>query len=367
MSSTALPPGTAEQLRAALRKHAGKWIAANYRHQVLVARTVKGMQQKAVDEFQRTIVAPMLREVGARLTTFDERGPSVVIEQFPELRALQAEVVGIVSRGSESVQRLAKQNLATLARHEIEWGRESAAKVLRVTPSSVNEKVVQQTALERPFMGQRLDVWFRDMLTQPAAKNAVQWIQTGLNNGLLTDAIVKGLRGTPASGYMDGWLTGSSRDLSTLVRTASTHYSATANHATFKVLGFDRYRWVATLDTRTCPICGQLDGEVFEVDKGPLPPAPHANCRCATVPWFGDPEGTRASTDGQVPADMTFEQWIEGQGIEAQNEVFGKTRASAWRSGKLTLPKMLGSDMQILTIDELRRLDRIPDPKDEDE
>jgi SPP1 gp7 family putative phage head morphogenesis protein len=366
VTTTTLPPDRVAELRAALRKHAGAFIARQYRHDLLRARAVKGMQQEAVDEFQRQVVAPILREVGSRLATFDQRGPAVILDQFPELRALRDEVVRVVARGSDAVKRLAVSNLGELVRHEVDWGRETARKVLRIEPPPMVAGDVHREATNRPFMGQRLDSWFSDMLSQPAAKNALQWIQKGVNEGLSTDSIVKGLRGTPSSGYLDGWLTGTSRDLSTLVRTASTHFSSTANTETFRSLGMDEYRWVATLDTRTCPVCGKLDGQVFPIGEGPLPPAPHANCRCAVVPVFGEPEGTRASQDGQVPAELTFPDWLEGRSQDEQDEVLGVTRARAWRAGKLDFDKMIGRDLDTLTIAELRRLDRIPDDEQEE-
>ena len=364
MTSLSLPADQRAALRRSLRENAGRYIARHYRHDILRARAVRGVQSDIVDRFQREIVAPTLRAVAAGLATFDERGPAVVIDSYPELRALQAEVVAIVSRGAENVRRLAESKLADLTENEVEWGRETAAKVLRVPapPALVD---IGRAAATRPFLGQRFDGWFRDMLTQPAAKNAMQWIQAGISQGLSTDAIVKGLRGTKDRGYTDGWLTGSSRDLSTLVRTAATHYASTANTETFKAIGFDRYRWLDSLDTKTCPVCGELarrsrDEGGFIIGEGPLPPSPHPNCRCSVVPWMGEPEGTRASTDGPVPATLTLPEWLEGRPKAEQDEILGATRARAWRAGTLTFEKMIGPDLQLLPIAELRRLDRIP-------
>jgi 8-oxo-dGTP pyrophosphatase MutT (NUDIX family) len=42
-----------------------------------------------------------------------------------------------------------------------------------------------------------------------------------------------------------------------------------------------------------------------------------------------------------------------------QDEVLGKTKAAAWRAGKLSLEDMLGADLQPLTLAELRDLDRL--------
>lgn len=90
-----------------------------------------------------------------------------------------------------------------------------------------------------------------------------------------------------------------------------------------------------------------------------MPPL-HPACRSVATPYYGEPIGQRASVDGPVPADTTFRQWLEDQPKDVQNEVLGRTRADAWRAGKLPFDKMVGRDMQPLTVAELRRLDRIP-------
>ena len=77
-----------------------------------------------------------------------------------------------------------------------------------------------------------------------------------------------------------------------------------------------KYRYVATLDTRTSSICRALDGKEFEYGKGPTPPQ-HFNCRSTTVPII-DPDilppsttATRASKDGQVPINTTYGKWLK--------------------------------------------------------
>ena len=64
-------------------------------------------------------------------------------------------------------------------------------------------------------------------------------------------------------------------------------------------IGPIRMRWLATLDERTCLQCLRLDGRVFEQDE--VPPPPHNNCRCCTVPDLGtEPVGSRAAVFGPV-------------------------------------------------------------------
>jgi SPP1 gp7 family putative phage head morphogenesis protein len=362
VTSTKLPPDAIASLRAALREGAGRWIARFYRHELLVARTVRGMQEEAIREFNREIVNPLLQKVASRLATFDLRGPDVVLELFPQLRALQSEIEATVARGSDAVRRLTTERLYSLTKQESDWVRESATKVLKVDAPPVNDAAIREKVRDRPFLGAKVEKWFQNMLTTPTGDKARAWIQTGLQQGLTTDQIVRGLRGTKATGYSDGILTGQGASaVSNLVVSAAAHASSVARFESFKAIGVDQWRWLATLDTKTCPICMQHEANSpYPMGEGPTFPA-HPRCRCSPVPWFGDPIGNRASIDGPVPADQTFPQWLEGRSVAEQNEVLGKTKAEAWRAGKLTLAQMLGRDMQPLTLAELRRLDRIPD------
>ena len=55
-----------------------------------------------------------------------------------------------------------------------------------------------------------------------------------------------------------------------------------ANRDAFARLGL-KYEWVSALDSRTCPTCAPLDGEVKDKKSDfPLTPV-HVNCRCQVV------------------------------------------------------------------------------------
>lgn len=359
MTSFTAPPPDIAQLRAALRAGAGRWIARFYRHELLVARTVRGMQEEAIREFNREIVNPLLRQIAGRLATFDLRGPDIILDLFPQLRSLQAEIEAMVARGSDAVRRLTTERLAALARQETAWVSDSASRELGQSPPPIESSTIVRKAQDRPFLGAKVEKWFEKMLQVPTGDKARAWIQTGLQQGLTTDQIVRGLRGTKAANYSDGILTGQGQNaVATLVRTAATHTSTVARQESFKAMGLDKYRFIATLDSKTSIQCAANDGKFFKIDEGPLPPL-HPNCRSTTAPYFGDPIGNRASIDGPVPADQTFRDWLEGRSVAEQNEVLGRTKAEAWRSGRLSIEKMLGRDLQPLTLAELRDLDRL--------
>lgn len=354
MTSTSLPPDLVAQLRKALRERGQAWIARFYRHELLVARTVRGMQVEAAEAFRREVVKPLIQTVAGRLSTFDLRGPDIVIEAFPELRALEAEVERVAAQGADAVRRLTTEGLAAMVQQETEWIGDTARRALKVEIADPAVNAAQ--VLQRPWLGDSTERWFRKALAVPSADNARRVIQTGLQQGWTERDIVKALRGTPEQ---PGALTGPTRMVETLVRTAATSAASQASMAAFQAIGVKEWVFTATLDEKTSIQCAANDGLRFKVGEGPMPPL-HPHCRSRPRPWMGDPVGNRASADGPVPADTTFRQWLEGQPKGVQDEVLGRTRAEAWRSGKLSFDRMLGRDLQPLTVAELRRLDRLP-------
>lgn len=46
--------------------------------------------------------------------------------------------------------------------------------------------------------------------------------------------------------------------------------------------GVKKVRWVAEKDYKTCDVCKELDGEIFDIDEAP--DKQHHNCRCYLIP-----------------------------------------------------------------------------------
>ncbi len=104
-------------------------------------------------------------------------------------------------------------------------------------------------------------------------------------------------------------------------RNARTITTAVANEAQmgqYKKEGIAEYRWVATFDERTCPVCGELDGKRFKVGKGEYPPK-HPNCRCTTEAVLSteDEDDIESILEAhkndprakKIPKGMTVQQW----------------------------------------------------------
>lgn len=164
---------------------------------------------------------------------------------------------------------------------------------------------------------------------------------------------------------------GSRPAIESLARTYLLSASNYAREQAIEVLGADldfKWQYVATLDGRTCIMCGVDDGKVYnKVAQRPSLPR-HINCRCTYVPVFeGTVEGTARSATKhvsrtvhhrsgststkytvteaeQVPATEIYSQWIQRQLKEDPDfvrQVLGKTRYELLTKGELTLKKMV--------------------------
>jgi SPP1 gp7 family putative phage head morphogenesis protein len=127
-----------------------------------------------------------------------------------------------------------------------------------------------------------------------------------------------------------------------------------------------KYRYVATLDSRTSSICAALDGQEFPYGRGPMPPQ-HFNCRSTTVPII-DPDilppstiAKRASADGPVPINTSYGQWLKDQPLKTQQDVLGPGKVPYFNrlvekyGARDAMAKLVRDDGSELTLQDLRR------------
>ncbi len=106
-----------------------------------------------------------------------------------------------------------------------------------------------------------------------------------------------------------------------IVQTESAAFSAKAQETCFSDLGVEEFEVVETLDSHTCPTCGEMDGKHFSMKDykiGVTVPPFHPNCRGCTCPYFNDEfttDGYRVGRNVQTgeknyfPANMTYKEW----------------------------------------------------------
>ena len=225
----------------------------------------------------------------------------------------------------------------------------------------------------RPFNNRLLKDYLTGF-TKDQGKMVRDAVSMGFFEGKPTQEIVRGIIGTRSQNFKNGILNVTRTSGERMVRTALSHTASVAKNKFYEdnedLIPY--YEWVSTLDGRTSSICRSRDGKVWKVSKGPLPPA-HPNCRSTTVPLLKDQVrhaaktkanpsglvkndigGTRASIDGQVSADLNYNDWLKRQSKSFQVDVLGKTKADLFRKGGLTMDKFVNNKGQELTLDQLK-------------
>jgi SPP1 gp7 family putative phage head morphogenesis protein len=162
-----------------------------------------------------------------------------------------------------------------------------------------------------------------------------------------------------------------------LVRTSINQVANTASQQVYEANQdiTPRYRYVATLDTRTSSICRALDGQEFEYGKGPLPPQ-HFNCRSTTVPVIDykalgfdpPPPSKRAAAGGMVPTSVSYGEWLKEKRpgetdadlLVRQATALGASKVPYFRKlsekygPQNALAKLVRDDGSELTLEQLR-------------
>lgn len=228
-------------------------------------------------------------------------------------------------------------------------------------------------------------------------------MRLGYSLGEDVDALSRRVRGTAANGFKDGVMNVSKREADALVRSSVQTISNAARMAGFEQLPelIKGIQWIATLDTRTTPICKALDRKVWTLPG--LKPVGHNkvfpgvtahwNCRSTQIPYLkplseilgkkvkllddqtmqeaveaklrekGWTEeriakyrvNSRASMNGQVPASEDYDAWLRKQPDERILKTLGKTRGRMFIDGKINVSDLTDQSNRPLTVDELKR------------
>lgn len=227
--------------------------------------------------------------------------------------------------------------------------------------------------------GQVVEKAFRGIATSQAEQFS-QVVRNGLLSGETTPSIASRLIGNlqfnearPIKGIIAGGGQSTAVANNQVMALVRTSINQVANAASQQVYEANqditkKYRYVATLDSRTSSICRALDGREFEYGRGPKPPQ-HFNCRSTTVPVIDyealgfppPPEGKRAAAGGMVPTGTTYGEWLAKQSQAEQAEILGTGKAAYFRrlsqqhGPQTAIAKLVRDDGSELTLAQLRK------------
>ena len=281
-----------------------------------------------------------------------------------ELQRLYLTLRKEIDRGYTQIFKVLQDEIDELAKYEGQWQMDLFANTVPIDidfTTAADEQLIA-AVMARPFAGKILREWWRDVPEQTFSlvRNT---IRQGYIDGQSTPEIIRALLGTRTTPAL---LNKSRRSIETVVRTSLAHTANVARNVVYEknkrvIKG---YEWVATLDSRTSAVCRARDGKIYQKNKGPLPPA-HPNCRSTTIPVIKSlkemgldakdlPQETRASMNGQVSAELNYDQWLRKQPRAFQDEVLGKSKGQLFRAG-LTMERFVDRQGNELNLAQLKQ------------
>lgn len=306
--------------------------------EVLGALEAENLQDLDRKELQSVLIK--LRKVHLETTAF---AMNKFKEQLPELADYAA--------GAEAVALAAATGGATVA-----------------IPTAAS---LYAAALENPV--QATGELLSDMISNWSKADAMRVsnvIQKGWGQGKTLQSMIREVVGTKANGYKDGILDISRKNAGTVIHTATQHVASASRMALWEENSdiAEEYEWASTLDRRTSQQCKSLDGTIYKLGKGPMPPI-HPNCRSTTVAVLdkkfdflkkGETRANAGPNPGQVDASLTYYDWLRQQPSDFQVTALGPVRAKLFQSGGLTPAKFaelnIGRNFEPLTLKEMRVL-----------
>lgn len=349
---------------------------------ILRAHDIEALKNAEVNRvlfFLRDTVNPQVRRLLIdRLDLIESVGRDIGPETTARLLRLTQELHALVdSFYAKIAEDQTEKRLPRIANAEAKWQVASLASRIpadlkALDPVMFSFSLPSPVTISRIINAQPMQVGgtLKEWWTKSASayvESIRNTVQAGIVQGRSTSEIVADATRAEVSGSP---LIKSASNAETVVRTEVNHVSAEVREETWKenddlVKGV---LYVATLDTATTPICRSLDGKVFDINSGPRPPQ-HFNCRSTTVPilkslkelGIGQSEAnnlssmTRASMDGQVPASVSYYEWLADQPQAIQDKVLGSERATLWRDGKVTADQFTNDRGQLLSLDDLEK------------
>ena len=344
-------------------------------HEIDLRRFYNSVAARMVAILNRTDAA-LTAQLAEALMQLDAKSFTVerLTTALRSVQALNTQVYAEIYKAIEP-EMLALSKIETAAQASALDAAIPAVVTVRFPVAGVTYDQVYAAALSRPFQGRLLRDWAAN-LEQSRMTQIRNTVRAGFVQGQTTADIIKAIRGTKALKFKDGILERPRRELAAVVQTALSHTAQTARQSMTDANAdlIKATRWVSTLDSKTSPPCRLRDGLMYTPDDhkpighsipwGDGPGRLHFNCRSVSVPVLKSwrelgipidemPPGTRASMDGQVPADLTYAEWFAKQSAARQDDILGPPRAKLYRSGKVTFDKFYSDKGQFLTLEQL--------------
>jgi SPP1 gp7 family putative phage head morphogenesis protein len=317
-----------------------------------------------------------------------------------KLERLLADTRSVIKQTYAGTKRLSAREMLRLAANEQKYAVEAYAAATGINIlSDLNYDELKKLTDDTLIYGAKSSEWW-DRQSDDLQRRFGDQMRQGVLRGETLDQLTGRVRGTQARVFTDGVMPATKRQAEALVRT-SVQTVANATRDEFYKANSDvvnAIQWIATLDSRTTHICMALSGKMWTTEsRKPIGhsleypgPTAHWNCRSTQVAvlkkWedlvakqdeaeldeefrrqlkaqgFDDAaiaqikRNTRASMDGQIAKDISFDEWLKSKPPEFQDQMLGKGKGKLFRDGKITLTDLVDQRLRPLTIEELETL-----------
>lgn len=329
-------------------------------------------------------------EIVAAIAKNDPTAPTMTKYKAARLEKLNEEIGTILDSGYGNVNKIIDSQLKKMggiqAKNVVDsFNGAVGANLFDITLTTDGVKgIVENTMIQGNTIGQWWEKQATDVKAKLSASMAAgtQAIQIGLVQGETVGDLISRIRGTKLT---PGIMSVTKREATALVRTSVMQVANAVRQETYKKNSdvLDGVEIVATLDKRTTPICRGLDGLRWDLNGQPIghdrmmPQGPpfHWQCRSTLAPitksWKdlagpkstlssekikaldNIPVGMRASMNGPMPANMTYNDWLLIQPKEVQLEILGPGRWKLWTENKLDMVDLIDNSGNPLTLKQL--------------
>lgn len=266
---------------------------------------------------------------------------------------------------SLDLQGIAKHEATATSKSIVSIGLDST-----MPTSAVMKAMVADTLLQ----GAPLKAWWAKQ-AETTAFNFTAQVRQGVAQNETMQQIITRIVGS-VKNNVPGIMETSRRNASTLVHDSVMQIANDSKMAVYRenadvIKGVQQ---LSTLDSRTSAVCVAYSGAQWDLDGNPINGTTlpfdggcprHPNCRSVLTPITKSYRdiginidevtgGTRASDLGQIPADTSFNSFLNRHSKEYQDELLGKGKAEMWRSGKITLSDLVSQNGRPLTLAQLQ-------------
>jgi SPP1 gp7 family putative phage head morphogenesis protein len=245
----------------------------------------------------------------------EKRSALLLLKEFDEIRE---ELAAFLIKSGVSI--------ADLEDVLVEAEKQIAKRVVRFSTvvGDAQRHVIRETS-------KALNVFFESSIFDPdkeAIKQLVGRTQTGSSlKKFFLDRLSVSMRAEAKKALIDGFTEGlGAREIAsrlkdaadvpytralTISRTETNEAYRAASREFYQDAGVKKYVWMAVLDHRTCAICWNLHGRIFNSNRKVFS---HPNCRCVLVPLTGDHKAIEAGSIRFAKLEPGFQKQILGPG-----------------------------------------------------